>query len=90
MPDRSGPSGSPFTAGPQKPHRIAGQMNTMLHLDGEQKNQTHRAARGPVPTSTIVRFPLALFGSVFVCFGVVNPTGGMKETVNYFDSFTSQ
>lgn len=66
MPDRSGPHPA--------------QMNAMLHLDSEQKNQTHRAARGPVPTSAIVRFPLALFGSVFVCFGVVNPTG---ETVNY-------
>lgn len=55
----------------------------MFHLDGVQKNQTHRAPRRYAPTSTLVRFPLALFGSVFVCFRVVNPSGGMKETVNY-------
>lgn len=58
-------------------------MNTMLHLDGEQKNQTHWAPDGTVPASAIVQFPLALFRLLFVCFRVVNPTGGWKEIVYY-------
>lgn len=56
----------------------------MLHLDGEQKkNLTHQALNGTVPASCIVQFPLALFGLLFVCFRVVNPTGSMKEMVYY-------